>query len=136
MKFLLDSNAWIGHLRQSSPSVTRYLRQHLASDVVLCAVVLGELLFGVERSGAAHRASNLALVAGLRQQYVALPFTDADAEEYGRIRAHLAALGTTIGPNDLMIAAIALANQLILVTHNTAEFSRVPALTIEDWQTP
>lgn len=136
MKFLVDANVWIGHLRQTSPSVTHRLRQHLAADVVLCSVVLGELLFGAQRSGAVHRTGNLALVAGLRQQYVSLPFTDAAAEEYGRIRAHLAGLGTPIGPNDLMIAAIALANSLILVTHNTAEFSRVPGLTIEDWQTP
>ena len=136
MKFLLDTNAWIGHLRHTSPMVTHRLSQYLSSDIVLCSVVLGELLFGVGRSGAAHRAGNLALVVGLRQQYVSLPFDDLAAEEYGRIRAHLAALGTPIGPNDLMIAAIALANSLILVTHNTAEFRRVPGLTIEDWQTP
>jgi len=42
----------------------------------------------------------------------------------------------TIGPNDLMIAAIALANGLILVTHNTKEFGRVPGLKLEDWQIP
>ena len=42
--------------------------------------------------------------------------------------------GTPIGPNDLMIAAIALAYDLTLVTHNTAEFSRVPGLRLEDWE--
>ena len=59
---------------------------------------------------------------------------DRAAEEYGKVRALLAALGTPIGPNDLLIAAIALANQMTLVTHNTAEFSRVPGLALEDWQ--
>jgi tRNA(fMet)-specific endonuclease VapC len=136
MVFLLDSNAWIGHLRQTSPTVSNHLRQHPASDVTLCSVVIAELLYGAERSGAGHRAKNLALVAGLRQQYVSLPFDDLAAEEYGKIRAHLAAQGTPIGPNDLMIAAIALANGLILVTHNTAEFSKVPGLKLEDWQIP
>jgi tRNA(fMet)-specific endonuclease VapC len=48
----------------------------------------------------------------------------------------LARLGTPIGPNDLMIAAIALADSLILVTHNTTEFGRVPGLHLEDWQIP
>jgi tRNA(fMet)-specific endonuclease VapC len=65
---------------------------------------------------------------------VSLPFDDRAAEEHGKVRAHLAALGTPIGPHDLMIAAFALSNQMTLVTHNTAEFSRVPGLALEDWQ--
>jgi tRNA(fMet)-specific endonuclease VapC len=62
-----------------------------------------------------------------------LPFDDAAAEVYGRIRAELASRGTPIGPYDLMIAATALANNLILVTHNTREFARVSGLVLEDW---
>jgi tRNA(fMet)-specific endonuclease VapC len=54
----------------------------------------------------------------------------------GQIRHDLGQKGLLIGPHDLLIAAIALANNLIVVTHNTSEFSRVPGLTIEDWQTP
>jgi tRNA(fMet)-specific endonuclease VapC len=50
------------------------------------------------------------------------------------IRWHLTTLGQLVGPNDLMIAAIALANRLTLVSHNTAEFSRIPGLALEDWQ--
>lgn len=57
-------------------------------------------------------------------RFRSLPFDEASAEEYGRIRADLASLGKPIGPNDLMIAAIALANRLTLVTNNTAEFGR------------
>lgn len=93
MRFLLDTNAWIGHLRQTSPSVTQRLKQHAASEIVLCSVVVAELLYGAERSGAAHRAANLALVASLRQHYVSLPFDDLAAEEYGPVRAHLVNLG-------------------------------------------
>jgi tRNA(fMet)-specific endonuclease VapC len=73
-------------------------------------------------------------VEQLRRQFVSLPFDDHAGEEAGRVRAYLAGLGTPIGPNDLLIAAIALANGLTLVTHNTSEFSRVPGLNIEDWQ--
>jgi tRNA(fMet)-specific endonuclease VapC len=92
------------------------------------------LIYGVERSPAKHKANNQMQVEQLRQQFVSFPFDDAAAEEYGKIRAHLAALGSPIGPNDLLIAAISLAKGLTLVTHNTAEFSRVPGLSIEDWQ--
>ncbi|RUS94633.1 hypothetical protein DSM106972_092700 [Dulcicalothrix desertica PCC 7102] len=66
--------------------------------------------------------------------FVSLPFDDAAAIIYGRIRAELTELGTPIGPNDFQIAAIAMANNLILVTHNTGEFSRVPSLPLEDWE--
>jgi tRNA(fMet)-specific endonuclease VapC len=54
--------------------------------------------------------------------------------EYGRIRGWLADAPTPIGPNDLMIAAIAKSRQLTLVTHNTGEFSRVAGLVFEDWE--
>ncbi len=59
-------------------------------------------------------------------------FDDQAAEVYGRIRAQLSSQGTSIGPNDLMIAAIALAQGLILVTHNTREFSRVTGLAVDN----
>ncbi len=72
----------------------------------------------------------------MRHLFPSAPFDDASAEAYGRLRADLAAEGMLIGPNDLMIAAIALTHGLIVVTHNTAEFSRVAGLTLEDWQTP
>jgi len=62
------------------------------------------------------------------------PFDDMAAEKYSMIRAHLERQGTPIGTNDLMIASIALARDLTLVTHNTREFSRVPNLKIEDWE--
>jgi tRNA(fMet)-specific endonuclease VapC len=53
---------------------------------------------------------------------------------FGEIRAYLARLGKPIGPYDMQIAAIALAHNVILVTHNTREFSRIPDLQIEDWE--
>lgn len=128
MKYLLDANAWIGHLRQTSPEVSRKLALHPRSDIVLCSVVLTELLYGVERCPPPKRAGNLALVTRLRKQYAFIPFDDAAAVEAAQIRAHLASVGTPIGPNDLLIAA--------MVTHNTSEFSRVPNLPVEDWQVP
>jgi tRNA(fMet)-specific endonuclease VapC len=105
-----------------------------SGSVLLCSVVLAELIYGAHHGGAAHQAANLALIASLRHLFASRPFDDRAAEEYGELREYLASLGTPIGPNDLMIAAIALANRLTLVTHNAAEFSRVPGLMLEDWQ--
>lgn len=136
MPYLLDSNAWIACLRQKSPEIIRRLEQLAPADVLLCSLVVGELLYGAIRSGPAYEIANRALVEQLRQRYASLPFDDAAAETYARLRAELTTQGMMIGPNDLLIAAIALANRVTLVTHNTAEFRRVNGLLLEDWQAP
>lgn len=134
MIYLLDSNACIGWLRQCEPKLIARIQSELPSNIVLCSVVVAELIYGAERSGAAHRAGNLQRVEQLRQCFASLQFDDDAAEHAGRVRAYLDGVGTPIGPYDLLTAAIALANGLTLVTHNTAEFGRVPGLQIEDWQ--
>jgi tRNA(fMet)-specific endonuclease VapC len=106
MTYLLDSNACIGWLRQSQPKLVARIKQERPTDIVICSVVVGELIYGAERAGTAHQANNRLRVEQLRQQFISLPFDDSAAAEYGKTRAHLAALGTPIGPNDLMIAAI------------------------------
>lgn len=133
MTRLLDTNSCIDHLRRGPASrVTARLAAAASGSVGLCSVVVAELLYGAHRS--ARRAHSLSQVQAFCSRFLSLPFDDRAAGEYASIRAHLAGLGTPIGPNDLMIAAIALANGLTLVTHNTTEFSRVPGLTLEDWQ--
>jgi tRNA(fMet)-specific endonuclease VapC len=62
-----------------------------------------------------------------------LPFGDSDAVKYGQLRADLKRRGELIGPIDMLLAAQALANELIFVTNNTDEFKRVAGLKIEDW---
>jgi tRNA(fMet)-specific endonuclease VapC len=132
--YLLDTNACIGWLRSNQPKLVTRLQQESPADIVICSIVVAELLFGVERSAPAHRDNTRSRVEQLRQEFASLPFDDAAAEEYGRLRGALADKGTPIGPNDMLIAAIAVTNGLTLVTHNTVEFSRVPGLMIEDWQ--
>jgi len=67
-------------------------------------------------------------------RFVSLPFDDKASEKYGEIRSNLEKAGTPIGPNDLLIASIALVNNVTLVTHNTREFRRVKKLKTEDWE--
>ena len=98
----------------------------------MCSIVVGELLFGALRSQ--DVAKNLGDVRTFCAGFQSLSFDDGDAEEYARVRADLATKGTPIGPNDLLIAAVALKNGLTLVTHNTGEFSRVVGLSLDDWQ--
>jgi tRNA(fMet)-specific endonuclease VapC len=134
MIYLLDTNTWIAYLRQNNPRLVQRFLQTAPSDIALCSVVLAGLFYGAHHGAKSKLAANLALIARLEQRFTSLPFGDQAAAEYGRIRAFLASQGTPIGPNDLMIASIALAHGLTLVTHNTSEFSRVPGLRLEDWQ--
>ncbi len=135
MSHLLDTNAFVDHLRRGPRSnVTARLLAAPPGSVYLCSIFLGELIYGAVRSGPAHEAANRTLIAGLRATFATVPFDDAAAEVYGQLRALLATSGQMIGPNDLMIAAVALATGMTLVTHNISEFGRIPELVIEDWQ--
>ena len=67
-------------------------------------------------------------------QFLSLPFDDSAATIFGQIRADLTKNGTPIGPYDMQIAAIAIANQITLITHNTQEFGRIANLIVEDWE--
>lgn len=134
MTYLLDTNTCIQHLRGRSAAITAKLATLSGRDVQLCAVVRGELLYGAARS--TDPAHNQALVEYFCARFVSLPFDDRAADMYATIRVALTATGQLIGPNDLLIAAIAVANNTVLVTHNVGEFRRVAGLMLVDWETP
>jgi tRNA(fMet)-specific endonuclease VapC len=134
MKYLLDTNTCIRYINGTSQAVFNRLNAQDEGDVLVCAVVKAELFYGALHSQ--NPSKNLANQQKFLALFVSLPFDDGAAEQYGRIRAELARAGTPIGGNDLMIAAIALAHDLTLVTHNLKEFGRVQGLKTEDWETP
>jgi tRNA(fMet)-specific endonuclease VapC len=134
LTYLLDTNTCIRYLNGRAPSVRQRLASVAASEVAVCSVVKAELFFGAMRSRDPQKT--LARQQAFLAPYDSLPFDDRAAMECGRIRAELAAAGTPIGSNDVLIAAIALVNGLTLVTHNTGEFGRVNGLFIEDWEMP
>ncbi|HMP83069.1 MAG TPA: type II toxin-antitoxin system VapC family toxin [Verrucomicrobiota bacterium] len=132
MAWLLDTNAWITYLKSPQSPVRARLEKLQPAEIHLCSVVKAELLHGAEKYG--NRERRLDILRELFTPYVSLPFDDVAAARYGQLRHELEVVGDVIGPNDLMIAAIALAHGLTLVTRNTSEFSRVRGLTLEDWQ--
>ena len=134
MKYLLDTNVCVGYFRGKKPRLVARVTAHSPADIAMCSVVLGELRYGAERSSAP--AKNHAQIDAFVAQFASLHYDDTASRIFAEIRARLNALGTPIGPYDTMIAAIALAHGLILVTHNTAEFSRVPGLALDDWEIP
>ncbi len=113
-------------------SVPIYFLSVDPKKIRLCSVVKAELYFGAMKSS--RSAENIALLDDFFANFVPFPFDDDAAIKYGEVRSDLAKLGTPIGPNDLMISAIALVHGAIVVTHNSREFSRVKDLMIEDWE--
>ena len=132
MTYLLDTNTCIRYLNGRGIGVLRRLQALPPQEVRVCSIVKAELFYGAMKS--TNPLQSLAKQQAFLNQFVSLFFDDQSAEIYGRIRAQLAVLGTPIGPNDFMIAAIALAHDLTLVTNNTREFGRISGLHIEDWE--
>jgi len=130
MRYLLDTNAVIGLLNDPNSKLARRARQEKPADMAIPAVVAHELFYGAFRSQRA--ANNVALIDAL--QFAVIEFDKEDARQAGEVRALLAAKGTPIGPYDVLIAGQAIARGMVLVTHNSAEFGRVPQLQLEDWQ--
>src|SRR5712691_2097769 len=130
MRYLIDANAVIALLNDNASKLARRARREKPSDIAISAVVAHELFYGAFKSRRATQ--NIALVDAL--QFAVIEFDKEDARQAGAVRALLASQGTPIGPYDVLIAGQAVARNMILVTHNTEEFGRVPGLRIEDWQ--
>jgi tRNA(fMet)-specific endonuclease VapC len=124
---MLDTNTCIYAMKGSagfSPKVPMI-------DCGISTVVLGELEYGVARSQRVDQ--NRAALNALVNAISVYPMDADAARHYGRIRAQLETDGRPIGNNDTWIAAHALSMGAPLITNNTAEFSRVPGLAIDNW---
>ncbi|MCT7954066.1 type II toxin-antitoxin system VapC family toxin [Laspinema palackyanum] len=132
MSYLLDTNVWARYLNGRSPAIRQKFREVDLTQVFICSIVKSELAYGAFKSrnpDLTYRKQNDFITL-----FVSLPFDDVSALIFGRLKAQLELKGEMIGIKDLQIAAIALSNDLTLVTHNTAEFERVTGLQIEDWE--
>ncbi len=132
MAYLLDTNACIQILNSRQSTVTQRLLTVPSHEIFLCTIVYSELYYGAFKSSQVER--NLTHLDYLFEEFSVLSLNKNGAKLAGQIRSQLTALGTPIGSNDLLIAAVALAHDLTLVTHNIHEFSRVDGLKYEDWQ--
>lgn len=134
MTYLIDTNIFIIVLKRRGSDGIRIadrLRSESESTICTSSVVEAELWTGAEKYDVpfARRQTLTTLLA----PYTILSFDSACVPHYAAIRHHLEKRGQIIGGNDLMIAATALAHGLTIVTHNSAEFARVPGLKWEDW---
>lgn len=131
MRYLLDTNICIYFLNKRSEAIIQRFRQIPPQDIWLCSIVKAELWYGALKSE--RPAQNCERLREFFAGFLSRPFDDEAVETYGEIRTTLERAGTPIGPNDLCIAAIALAHNLVLITHNCREFQRIAGLLVEDW---
>jgi len=132
MIYLLDTNTCIQYMNRRSLHIYQRIMSHSPEDIAICDIVRFELYLGAYNSSRAEE--NLESLRKFFGDFVSLPFDGRAAEAGGRLRSQLKATGTPIGSYDIQIAVIALTHDLTLITHNTAEFSRVNELSIEDWE--
>lgn len=128
--FMLDTST-VSHLIRAPQGTIRDRIAEVGEDTVCLSIVVAAEL----RFGAARRKSKR-LEQQIEAILAALPILPLEAPvdvHYAQIRTELETAGRPIGPNDLIIAAHARALGLTLVTHNAAEFARVPDLDVEDW---
>ena len=125
---ILDSDHWVALLRGRLD-----LRGRTAptEELAMTAVSLAELSHGAHKS--ARAADNLARLDVLAALTAVLPFDEAAARRFGRLKAGLERAGASVGDLDLQIASIALEHGSVLVSHNRRHFERVPELVLDDW---
>lgn len=132
MIYLLDTNTCIRYINGRAPSIRERMLSIADADVAISTVTMGEMYAGSARSQ--HPQRSRAKQDAFFIRFTHLAFDELAAAEFGRIRGHLETAGTPIGPYDMQIAATALVHNLIVVTHNTKEFGRIPGLKLEDWE--
>lgn len=128
---MLDTNICIYTIKHKPESVIKRFTAEIPNGLCISSITLAELWHGVEKSS--NPQKNAATLAKFLTAITILPFDDLAAIEYGNICADLQKKGTPIGQMDMMIAAHARAEKLVLVTNNTREFERVDELQLENW---
>jgi tRNA(fMet)-specific endonuclease VapC len=131
MKYLLDTNICIYIIKRKPPEVRDRFNTHRPLDIGVSAITVAELEYG------AYRSQQIEANRAALQQFLLpleiLAFDLAATQAYGQLRALLSRQGSIIGAMDMLIAAQAIARNLILVTNNTDEFQRIPELRLENW---
>lgn len=129
-RYLLDTNILSDLVRHPQGRIFQHIVDVGEDSVCTSIIVSCELRFGVVKSGSSRLVQQLERIL---QVLTVLPLESPVDEHYASIRTNLEQAGTPIGPNDLLIAAHSLALDLTLVTANTREFERLPALKLDNW---
>jgi tRNA(fMet)-specific endonuclease VapC len=131
MTYLLDTSCCIKILKNPQDALTNRFFTMGPARFAVCTIVQAELEFGAFKS--VRVEANLRNVRHFLAPLVNLPFDSQAATAYGQIRAALEQQGTPVGGNDIMIAAVARVNDLVILTDNLREYARIPGLLYDQW---
>ncbi|MBI1285632.1 MAG: PIN domain-containing protein [Thiobacillus sp.] len=130
LAYLLDTNILSDLVRNPQGLAAAKITNAGEDTVCTSIIVAAEIRYGAIKSNSAKLAERVDLILSALE---ILPLETPADRQYASLRHHLARQGTPIGPNDLLIAAHALANDFTVVTANVGEFSRIPGLKVENW---
>lgn len=135
LRYLLDTNIVSYFLRRVSPALEQRVRDALHSHTCAISVLTrAELRYG--QALMAPDDARRHLIDAFLRQLPHLPWTGQAADGFASIKAHNRRHGLTRGDIDTQMAAQAVSDQLVLVTHNVRHFEGTPGLQWEDWMTP
>ena len=129
-RFLLDTNILSDLVRHPQGVIAQRITREGEKNISTSIVVAAELRFGAEKSGSERLTTQLEIILSAIDT---LPLEEPVDRQYARLRKYLEDRGTPIGPNDMLIAAHALALNCTVITANDREVSRVPGLKVENW---
>lgn len=128
---LLDTNICIYFLNKTSKKLIDHFQRSAPANIKLSSITVAELYYGADKSKA--RIKNRKVAEEFVSTFQIIPFDSTCCSYYSKIRNSSERSGKPIGPMDMLIASICLANNFILVTNNTKEFKRIAQLKLENW---
>jgi tRNA(fMet)-specific endonuclease VapC len=131
MQYLLDTNTCIYIIKKKPIEVFEKFSKFSLGEIAISSITLAELEYGVSKSQFVEK-NRIALFNFLLPLEI-LPYTQTATFFYGELRAKLEREGKVIGSMDMLIASHALSENLILVSNNFKEFSRISSLKLENW---
>lgn len=113
------------------PDVLEKFKRVGVGDVGISSITVSELCYGAYKSDKIKQ--NIERLEEFLYPFEMLVYDENASREYGEIRSLLEKKGLVIGPLDMLIAAHALSNKLIIITNNSKEFKRISSLQVENW---
>jgi len=129
--YLLDTNICIYIINKRPPEVFERFRRIKLTQLHIPTIVISELYYGIEKNQSHKR--NITFLENFIAPLSVTGFSIEAAKQAAIIRSQLRKLGTPIGTYDIQIAAVAMAEDMVLLTNNTKEFERIKGLKLENW---